>query len=233
MKKAPLKMNIDDNALFGLNQDHLNALGDGHFVNSQAQKNLTGLTQAAQAAGFSLKLASSFRPFERQLAIFNGKFNGIRPILDLNADEVDISTMDDWQKCQAILLYSALPGSSRHHWGTDFDFYDGKTLPNGYQLQLIEQEYTGNGPFTPLAQWLITHAGVHGFYFPYQQFNGGVASEPWHISYYPLASQYLAQLTVKRLSVLIEHSQICAKATILANMDEIFSRYVNNINDLT
>lgn len=224
-------MFIDDNALFGITRDHLTPCDEdaGHFLHCEVAPGFKSLTLAAREAGFELKLASSFRPFERQLAIFNGKFSGQRPILDMSGQVVDISGLDDWQICQAILLYSALPGASRHHWGTDVDFYDGATLPTDYQIQLVEQEYCDQGPFAPLACWLSAHCAEFGFFFPYRRFNGGIASEPWHISYAPIAEQYLSQLTPQRLAQQLEHTDIKGKTAILANMDEIFSRFVGNI----
>jgi len=226
-------MTINDAALFGLTQDHLVSWDPGHFVHTEAQQALTALQQGACDAGFDFKLISSFRPFARQLLIWNNKFNGIRPILDLAGNPVDISHMDDWQICQAILLYSALPGGSRHHWGTDFDFYDGATLAPDYQIQLIEQEYVGDGPFAGLSQWLQRHAASYDFFFPYRDFNGGIASEAWHISYLPLAADFLSQLSCERLSQQIESIQIAGKAAILANLDQVFERYISNISDIS
>ena len=36
-------------------------------------------------------------------------------------------------ECDAILLWSALPGASRHHWGTDFDVFDRAAVPPDYR----------------------------------------------------------------------------------------------------
>ncbi|SPY94009.1 D-alanyl-D-alanine carboxypeptidase [Proteus mirabilis] len=66
--------------------------------------------------------ASFIRSFERQLAIWNGKFEGTRPVLDAESQPIDIQTLSEGQRCEAILKWSALPGASRHHWGTEIDF---------------------------------------------------------------------------------------------------------------
>ena len=36
-----------------------------------------------------------------------------------------------------ILEWSALPGASRHHWGSEFDVFDLAALPEGYRVQLL------------------------------------------------------------------------------------------------
>ena len=40
------------------------------------------LHRAARADGFDLKAVSGFRDFDRQLAIWNGKFSGEKPLYD-------------------------------------------------------------------------------------------------------------------------------------------------------
>ncbi|CAM5189250.1 M15 family metallopeptidase [Alishewanella longhuensis] len=90
------------------------------------------------------------------------------------------------------MLYSALPGASRHHWGTELDIYDAAAVPADYQPQLLPAEYASGGPFYKLAWWLECHAAEYGFFLPYKRYQGGVAAEPWHISYQPLAKPYQA-----------------------------------------
>ena len=222
-------MIIDNNALFGLTDQHVNIHSDGHAVHQSVEVPFDALRLAAQNAGFDLRLASSFRPFERQLAIWNAKFCGAKPILDDTGATVDIQHMDEWSICKAILRYSALPGTSRHHWGTDFDFYDGNALPKGYQLQLIAPEYELSGPCAPLTQWLMGEAEQHGFFFPYRNDLGGVAPEPWHISHRAVAGNYQAELNVKGVCDLLTDTDIEGKHAILTHMDEIFERFIHNI----
>ena len=76
--------------------------------------------------------ASSFRDFERQQLIWNCKFNGERKVHDDEGNLLDLALLDDWQKAQAILRWSALPGGSRHHWGTEIDIFDPDLLSQGW-----------------------------------------------------------------------------------------------------
>ncbi len=104
---------------------------------------------------------------------------------------MDTASLSDEQKVRAILRWSALPGASRHHWGTDFDIYAGNLLPVDTSLALEPWEYT-QGHQVPFYQWLKNNAGQYGFRFPYQQDRGGVAFEPWHISTMPRQNNVLA-----------------------------------------
>ncbi|WP_199611369.1 M15 family metallopeptidase [Flocculibacter collagenilyticus] len=218
--------------LTGHTTEHLVSLPNGHFVHKDVADPFSALQQAAGSAGFDLQLISSFRAFDRQLAIWNGKFCGARPVFDLYGAQLDMNTLSDWDKCKAIMLFSALPGTSRHHWGTDFDFYDHRSLPEDYSVQLVAQEYTEDGPFQGLTQWLIHHARNYGFSFPYKSFRGGVAAEPWHISYHTLANTFQKKLDHDTLwQILIEHD-IEGKAALLQNIDFILENYIHNIHTI-
>ncbi|SUC40219.1 D-alanyl-D-alanine carboxypeptidase [Proteus mirabilis] len=108
--------------LTGRSTDHLVTLSERHHLQFNATKAFLALQQQAAKAGFKLMPASSFRSFERQLAIWNGKFEGTRPVLDAESQPIDIQTLSEGQRCEAILKWSALPGASRHHWAQKLIF---------------------------------------------------------------------------------------------------------------
>ncbi|MCP4842547.1 MAG: M15 family metallopeptidase, partial [Halieaceae bacterium] len=151
------------------------------------------LREDAAAAGFDLVIASSFRSFERQLVIWNGKACGERPVYNDNDEPVMLADMAPADRLHAILRYSAIPGTSRHHWGTDLDIYDARAVPEGYRLQLSTAEVSAGGPFDALHCWLderMAAQASHGFYRPYSEDRGGVAPERWHLSYAPLSREW-------------------------------------------
>jgi len=189
---------------------------------------LRSLATSAQLAGFELKVASSYRSFERQLLIWNAKALGSRPVLDDASQPVAMDTLNDTEKVFAILRWSALPGASRHHWGTDLDVYDAAHMPLGYQVQLTVEETRDDGPFAGFHNWLTNelHTGGQGFYRPYVPSVGSVSPEPWHLSYAPLAHQYAAQLSVAILREKILATDIQLKDAILQNLDEIYANYL-------
>jgi LAS superfamily LD-carboxypeptidase LdcB len=86
-------------------------------------------------------------------------------------------------RAERILQYSSMPGTSRHHWGTDFD------------LNSLENSYFEQGEGLKIYQWLQANAHKYGFFQPYTGFNAfrdaGYREEKWHWSYYPTASKIL------------------------------------------
>ncbi|WP_344956456.1 M15 family metallopeptidase [Zobellella aerophila] len=222
---------MSNDALLGLSEDHLVSLADGHRLRPGAAAAFVKLQAAAAAAGFNLVPASSFRSFERQMAIWNGKFDGSRPLLDADSRPLDALSLDEPRRIAAILHWSALPGTSRHHWGTDLDVYDPALLPTGALLRLEPWEYGPDGYFYPLTKWLDANLTRFGFFRPYRLPLGGVAVEPWHLSYRPLARPCAARLTPTLVAAAISTRPVAGKAHILTLLDEIFARYVRNITE--
>ena len=111
------------NQLVGLDDTHIMDW-NGTKLHSQVLTSLARLRSDANEAGFDLRVASGFRSFDRQLAIFNGKVRGDRPIYDENGNTIEVDSLSSYDLLCSILRFSALPGASRHHWGTDIDIYD-------------------------------------------------------------------------------------------------------------
>lgn len=191
----------------------------------------TQMQYAAAQDGFDLRLVSGYRSFERQAAIWRAKLSGLRPVFDARQQQIDLNTLSGFAKLEAVLLYSALPGASRHHWGTDFDLYDAAAVDRDYQVQLLEREYQMGGPFAPMCEWLAVHAIEFGFFLPYRQYRGGVATEPWHLSYLPLAGPYLQRFSLEILQQAMENADLPEQALIVAQLPVIFERYVTTICD--
>lgn len=190
---------------------------------------LEQLTAAADETGFSLRVASGYRSFQRQKAIWTAKASGERPVLDERGRPVDIERLNELELALAILRWSALPGSSRHHWGTDMDVYDAGALPRGSGLQLTREECEAGGPMHRFHQWLTAFLASDanpGFYRPYDVDRGGVAPEPWHLSFAPIANGYARALTLERLSHHLQHHPLPLQATIEAHLPALFERYV-------
>lgn len=184
------------------------------------------LRAAAAAAGIDLEFVSSFREFARQAAIWNAKFRGERALLDRHGRALDAGNLSESERVEAILLWSALPGASRHHWGTDLDVIDRAAVPPDYRPQLTVAEYTGDGPFARLNEWLAANLGNHGFFRPYLTDRGGVHPEPWHVSYAPIAGAALPRLSVEVLRETLEQSDVCGRERILDQLPAIHAKYV-------
>ena len=191
------------------------------------------LHTAAGREGFDLAILSGFRSFDQQLSIWNRKATGQLAVLDSKARKLDIDTLSAQDLVFSILRWSALPGASRHHWGTDLDIYDMSAVPDDYVIELIPAEVNAGGMFAPLHEWLdqrITANEAFGFFRPYDIDRGGIAPERWHLSYGPVASAYARLLTRDLLRTTIERADMRLKDTVLAHFDTIFDRFVMNIN---
>lgn len=214
--------------LLGLDESHLILVGRGpHRLTAATAAAFNDMQVAAAHEGFNLQAASSWRGFERQLAIWNGKWRGERPLLDADNQPLDALQLDDMERLHAILRWSALPGTSRHHWGTDLDIYDPDCLPVGTRLALEPWEYEAGGWFADLGEWLGDHMADFGFFLPYAKpldAAQGVAYEPWHISFAPESGEQ--RLDPAALALCLQQADIEGKECILAHLDEILARYV-------
>ena len=169
--------------IFGLNRTHLlNNLNDLLPAVSQS---LEHLQSTALSRGIDLKPVSTFRSFEAQKNIWNLKASGKRTLLNDNGEPIDFNSLKPVEVMRAILRWSAFPGLSRHHWGTDLDVIDQNYLNTNpdYKVQLIPSEYQKGGPFADLGDFLNHELQDSDFFRPYEIDRDGVAPEPWHLSH--------------------------------------------------
>lgn len=196
----------------------------GGYLHPTVIEALQPLLQAAESAGFQPAVASGYRDFERQLAIFNAKARGQRPLLDSQGQVLQAERLSEEQRLAAILRWSALPGLSRHHWATDLDIYDAGVCVEGYQVQLTQAEC--DGAMAGFHQWLTGWLDQQtDWYRPYREDLGGVAPEPWHLSFRPWARQCEGVLNPARLAQVLEASDIELKALILSDLPALVARY--------
>ncbi|MBW8757407.1 MAG: M15 family metallopeptidase [Burkholderiales bacterium] len=187
------------------------------------------LRAAAARDGIDLRPYSSFRGYDAQVRIWSAKFSGRAPLYDLCGRPRDRAGMGEDDVIGHILDWSALPGASRHQWGTEIDVVDGAVMPPGYKPQLLPAEVADGGLFAPLHRWLDAHIHEHGFFRPYARFQGGMFPEPWHLSYAPVSMRAIDDLTLEILRRCTEASDIPGRARVLERLPEIFERHVRNI----
>jgi LAS superfamily LD-carboxypeptidase LdcB len=213
----------------GRGQPLLADAGASHRLHPQTLSAFSALQTAAQQEGIDLQIVSSFRDFDRQCAIWNRKWHGEAVLLDIQGKPLCYEGLSELQKMHAILTWSALPGTSRHHWGTDLDVYD-KAAVEAWsgRFSLVAAEYTLGGPCYRLNQWLNQHMDKFDFVRPFATYRGGVAEEPWHLSHIPSANVFEQQRSLSSLVKAIEKSELAGKTTVLANIEEIYYRYVLN-----
>jgi D-alanyl-D-alanine carboxypeptidase len=138
------------------------------YMHRDAANALVRMIDQAAIDGVRLNVISGYRSFDDQARIWNRKWENT-----LAGSNVE--------KCKKIMLYSAMPKTSRHHWGTDVD------------LNALENNYFEAGRGLKELNWLDSNAVDYGFRRVYSdKSNGrrGYEMERWHWSYTPLAYRF-------------------------------------------
>ncbi len=151
----------------------------GMFLRREAMEAFTEMHAAAEKEGLQLVVLSATRTFSHQKRIWENKWQGVS-LLHGGILATDIE--DPVERSREILRFSAMPGTSRHHWGTDID------------LNSLQNSYFEHGQGKLVYQWLKANASDYGFCQPYtahgKRRTGGYEEERWHWSYKPLASDF-------------------------------------------
>lgn len=211
---------------------------DSHIIRADsgvlaAEHGTTGafleMKDRAVKDGLQLQAYSSYRSFNDQLKMWNDKYLGKRPLYNPEGELLDRSKLSEERLIYAILSWSALPGGSRHHWGTDIDIVDLSSIPENYKVKLLPEEYSKGGIFEKLDRWLETHAESFGFFKPYREYKGGVCEEPWHWSYAPQSKILIQEHTIEIIREAITESEMLGKKAVLERLPELYDKFVTNI----
>jgi LAS superfamily LD-carboxypeptidase LdcB len=196
--------------------DTMHADRPGLYLHKETYTAFKLMYDAAKAEGIVLQIRSATRNFQAQKGIWERKWTG--ETLIENGQNASSAYPDPAVRATMILKYSSMPGSSRHHWGTDIDLnaFDNSWFSSGTGLQIYE--------------WLTQHARRFGFCQPYSAKGPnrpyGFEEERWHWSYMPL-SQPLTQMAKDSLKdTMITGFMGSEVATRL----KIVERYVLGIN---
>jgi LAS superfamily LD-carboxypeptidase LdcB len=196
------------------------------ILHELAGEALLRMRNAALTDGIQLEVVSSFRDFKRQVAIWTAKFNGERPLLDRSGREIRREELDETGLIDSILIWSALPGASRHHWGSEIDVIDAAALPAGVRPRLVPAEYAPDGCFGRLSGWLDSNMGKFGFFRPYVRDRGGVQPEPWHLSFAAVSIEALELMQMDVLREALGGADMPGKEGVLSRLPELYERYV-------
>ncbi|HDZ13330.1 hypothetical protein LCGC14_0822750 [marine sediment metagenome] len=171
--------------------------GDGYKLLKEVNDAFLAMKKEAYKAGIDLKVVSAFRSFERQRSIWERKFQNY----------TDDNDMEPLAAIDKIVEYSTIPGTSRHHWGTDIDIVDGYRKVDGDVL--VPSKFAEGEPFADFKKWMDENANTHGFYLVYTDTPGrrGFKYEPWHYSYAPISKPMLAEFRKKNIMRLLQDEQ--------------------------
>lgn len=173
------------------------------YLKKEAYTAFVKMYNAAKTDGIDLKIISGTRSFKEQKTIWERKWARYKTLKPINC-------------AKKILEYSAMPSTSRHHWGTDID------------LNSLNNLYFNSGKGKKEYNWLVTNANTFGFYQVYHTKDSnrtGYNLEKWHWSYLPLASKYLEFYNQSITNADINDF----KGSNLAEALKIISKYVNGI----
>lgn len=186
---------------------------EGLYIQKSVLKAFRKMRNAAKNDGVHIKIISAYRSFNYQKWIWDSKFDGRRKSGNKNMLS---SYPDPFKRVEAILNYSAMPGTSRHHWGTDID------------INSVNTSYFETAKGKKVYEWLTNHAHEYGFCQTYTAGReDGYNEEQWHWSYLPLAKHYYHNFAKK-----ITYKDISGfKGSKFAKELNVIQRFVlNNIN---
>ncbi len=210
---------ISENELLGKGNPVLTS-GTGYKLRPDAASAFERLKAAALKDKIQVKVVSSYRNYAHQNSIWERKYNRFRK-----------SGLSPTQAIQKIIDYSTIPGTSRHHWGTDIDLIDGRPKVTGDVL--VPSKFHGTGPFCKFKEWMDVHANSFGFYLVYtdRKDRKGFKYEPWHYSYAPLSIPYLKsykELDIK--AILQENKLLGSEHLTSAFIDRYIQENILDIN---
>lgn len=160
----------------------------GMYLRKDTYQAFLAMDSAAREEGVILQIRSATRNFDYQKSIWERKWTGETAIE--NGEKLNESTPDPVERARKILRYSSMPGTSRHHWGTDIDL-------NNFTNRFFE-----HGEGLKIYTWLEEHAASYGFRQPYTKKDSlrpyGYNEEKWHWSFYPV-SDVLTEYASKHL----------------------------------
>lgn len=185
------------------------------YLRKEAYQAFLEMRDAAAKEGIPLLIVSATRNFNYQKRIWENKWKGNWQVEGKN---LATSIKDPLKRALTILRFSSMPGTSRHHWGTDID------------LNSLSNTHFSSGKGKKMYEWMQAHAAEFGFCQTYTEKGEarphGYQEEKWHWSFSPLSTQYL-----KAYQKLITANKITDfVGSETAAEIEVIEKYVGGIN---
>jgi LAS superfamily LD-carboxypeptidase LdcB len=201
-----------DNWFVKIDSQYARGSAVGKFLRKESYEAFVKMANAAKKEGVILFIISATRNFTSQKSIWENKWNGKTLVEGKN-----LTTIADLpERAKMILLYSSMPGTSRHHWGTDMD------------LNSLDNSYFASGEGLKIYQWLQVHAAEFDFCQPYTSKatgRSGYEEEKWHWSYLPLSKELL-----KEYKKQIRYADISGfKGSEVAKKLKVIDSYVDGV----
>lgn len=203
-----------------MGKEDIRLFGKDINLRKAAHDAFVAMKKAAYSDGIDIKIVSSFRSYDRQEAIWERKYlkyteeDGMVPI-----DAID-----------KIIEYSTIPGTSRHHWGTDIDIVDGYRKTEGDVL--VPEKFGEGGPFADFKKWMDENSKKFNFHLVYtdKAKRKGFKYEPWHYSYAPLSIPMLTSFRKKNILRLLQAEELYGNENFTSGFLKTYIR--DNILDI-
>jgi len=145
--------------------------GKGYKLQKEAYLALEKMRKEARRQGVKIRVISAYRDFDHQNKIWKRKYK-----------KFIAKGFSSKGAVKKVKEYTAIPGTSRHHWGTDVDLSNGETRFTNHK----------RNKFT---NWMDSNAHKFGYYRVYtnNKLRSGYNYESWHYSYRKLAKPMLEQ----------------------------------------
>ena len=181
---------IEYSVLELMGKEDIALFGEGINLRKEAHDAFLEMKKAAYSDGIDIKIVSSYRNYNRQEVIWDRKY--------MRYTEDD--GMDPLKAIDKIIEYSTIPGTSRHHWGTDIDIIDGYRKTDGDVL--VAEKFGIDGPFEDFKKWMDENSNKFDYYLVYtnEPKRRGFKYEPWHYSFAPISIPMLT--AYRRLNIL-------------------------------
>ncbi len=168
-------------------------VGEVFKLRKEAYEAFISMKNEAEKSNIQLKMVSSYRDFKHQNTIWERKYKRYES-QGFNTDTI----------IKKIIEYSTIPGTSRHHWGTDIDLVDANAKQPANLLSPIHFE--DGACFSPFKKWMDANANDFGFYLVYTDGinRKGFKYEPWHYSYKPLSFKFLSDYRQLNLAEILK-----------------------------
>ena len=203
---------INTEILIGMDDSRI--VSDTILLEKETYSAFIKMKDAAEKDGIIIKLVSGFRDFYKQQMIWNNKYKKF----------TNEFSLDGPTAIKEIIRFSTIPGTSRHHWGTEIDIID-KNFENEKDL-LISKKYEEGGIFNSLKKWMDKNSKRFGFYIVYDDDSNrqGFEYEPWHYTYKPVSDLYQAEFLKLDLKSIISKTRVEGKEFI---NDEFIKKYID------
>lgn len=193
--------------------------GEDFKLREDARLQFNLMKKAAKESGFNIHVISSYRSYSHQNGIWERKYKNYRN-----------QGLSHEKTIEKIIEYSTIPGTSRHHWGTDLDIIDGtKGIPEN---PLNETHFNEGGRWHKFKLWLDENSEKYGFYLVYtnKKDRKGFAYEPWHFSYKPLSLKMLEEYKKLDIKTILQSGKLMGSENFT---DEFIEKYTReNILDI-